>query len=139
MAPRWPDSVRRTVSTYRKLFEDIRAGEVTWQPYAEYLDEEKEYTTPQMDHDKPLWLAKVPLIHFWMVEWHLPDRVMRQFGLRQTISPPRPTQSWEEHELLLSLKHSKEDHDRRPDWRIRHITYIQVLYLTLQWFKIFPT
>lgn len=31
------------------------------------------------------WLARVPCICFWIVAWHYPDRVMRQFGLFQVI------------------------------------------------------
>ncbi|XP_021718378.1 serine/threonine-protein phosphatase 7 long form homolog [Chenopodium quinoa] len=37
-----------------------------------------------LDHQAE-WRARVPLICFEVVESHLPDRVMRQFGLRQTI------------------------------------------------------
>jgi hypothetical protein len=28
------------------------------------------------------------MIHFWMVDNHYPDRVMRQFGLFQQVPPP---------------------------------------------------
>ena len=32
-----------------------------------------------------MWRSKVPLICFWLVEFHLPDRVLRQFGLKQEV------------------------------------------------------
>ena len=35
-----------------------------------------------------LWRCVVPLICFQVVEWHQPDRVMRQFGMQQPISGP---------------------------------------------------
>ena len=31
------------------------------------------------------WFAVVPLICFHVVEWHQPDRVLRQFGMQQPI------------------------------------------------------
>ena len=33
-----------------------------------------------------MWRSKIPLICFWLVEFHLPDRVLRQFGLKQEQS-----------------------------------------------------
>ncbi|KAG5540799.1 hypothetical protein RHGRI_020885 [Rhododendron griersonianum] len=35
-----------------------------------------------------IWMASVPLIQFSHVEQHQPERVLRQFGGRQTIPPP---------------------------------------------------
>ena len=32
------------------------------------------------------WCAVVPLICFQVIEWHQPDRVLRQFGMQQPIS-----------------------------------------------------
>lgn len=32
-----------------------------------------------------LWRTRSPLICFDVVEWHFPDRVLRQFGFRQSI------------------------------------------------------
>jgi len=36
--------------------------------------------------DKDLYLMRYPLICFYAVEFHLPYRVARQFGLRQECS-----------------------------------------------------
>ena len=32
-----------------------------------------------------IWTARCPLICVFVAEWHYPDRVTRQFGIRQTI------------------------------------------------------
>ena len=32
-----------------------------------------------------IWVTRSPLVCFEVVEWHLPDRVCRQFGLRQVV------------------------------------------------------
>lgn len=45
---------------------------------------------PQICHEaNDIWTARAPLISWKRVEWHLPDRVMRQFGGIQscTIEP----------------------------------------------------
>ena len=33
-----------------------------------------------------VWRSKIPLICFWLVEFHLPNRVLQQFGLKQERS-----------------------------------------------------
>ncbi|KAI8560874.1 hypothetical protein RHMOL_Rhmol04G0289700 [Rhododendron molle] len=40
---------------------------------------------PSCRAGRAIWMANVPLLNFPMVQMHMPDRVMRQFGLRQTI------------------------------------------------------
>ncbi|XP_057479782.1 serine/threonine-protein phosphatase 7 long form homolog [Actinidia eriantha] len=32
-----------------------------------------------------IWVSRSPLVCFEVIEWHLPDRVCRQFGLRQVV------------------------------------------------------
>ena len=49
------------------------------------------------------WCAVVPLICFHVVEWHQPDRVLRQFGMQQPI-PESPSQPWNVHGLTLKGK-----------------------------------
>jgi hypothetical protein len=36
-------------------------------------------------HDQNLWRVELPLICYYIVEWHRPIRVLRQFGGLQTI------------------------------------------------------
>lgn len=55
--------------------------QVVWRPYDEIIE-----TLPlNCRAGRAIWMAKVPLICFPYVENHMPDRVMRQFGYRQTI------------------------------------------------------
>ena len=53
-----------------------------------------------------LWTCIIPLICFQKVEWHQPDRVMRQFRMQQPI--PRPVmQPNNIHDLTLKGKEGK--------------------------------
>ena len=45
----------------------------------------------------------VPLIHFWVVEYHHPERVLRQFGMKQGI-PVDVNTSTELHKITLQGK-----------------------------------
>ena len=66
---------------------------------------------------KDLWCTISPLICFHIVEWHRPDRVMRQFGFRQGISQPCDNDS-NLHECDLRGRHN-------VDWTERHGEYIR--------------
>ncbi|KAL0917751.1 hypothetical protein M5K25_012837 [Dendrobium thyrsiflorum] len=60
--------------TYRDEFDGLR---VSMAPYTE----EVLGALPQQCHEgRDIWRARVPLISWKRAEWHLPDRVMRQFG-----------------------------------------------------------
>jgi hypothetical protein len=59
--------------------------QVTWQPY----DTNVVHGMPLNDicrHDQDLWTAVVPLIWYYIVEWHLPIRVVRQFSGLQSVA-----------------------------------------------------
>jgi hypothetical protein len=47
--------------------------------------------------DKTLWMVQCPLIFYYAVEYHLPSRVIRQFGLEQPVHPPCSATSVELH------------------------------------------
>lgn len=58
-----------------------------WEPYTIYLasGEVGQGCAPLCP---PLWRARIALVFFNTTTWIFPDRVMRQFGLRQAIPEP---------------------------------------------------
>lgn len=63
-----------------------------------------------------VWLTISPLICFHIVEWHRPDRVLRQFRLRQYV-PPHCNTDTQLHQLDLRGRYDN-------DWRREHARYI---------------
>ncbi|XP_028114200.1 serine/threonine-protein phosphatase 7 long form homolog [Camellia sinensis] len=102
------------VVVYRDQLDRMIDGEFIWQPYADVLQTLPDYCRLGED----IWMARVPLICFDVVEWHLPDRVLRQFGRVQAV-PDRCDTEWRLHAT-----------DRRgrasTDWSQHHMRYIQL-------------
>ncbi|XLU30129.1 hypothetical protein S245_066195, partial [Arachis hypogaea] len=63
-----------------------------------------------------MWSVVVPLISFECIEWHLSDRVIRQFGLAQEV-PREATRLAESHNVVLIGPKNK-------DWRVENSGYI---------------
>ena len=59
-------------------------AQLEWQLYKKY---DKEFLNNVSKEDKALFTTDSPLISYWVLERHFSPRVMRQFGLRQTVSP----------------------------------------------------
>ena len=54
--------------------------QVKWEPYGNDLS----HLPPSFRiEESNVWRSTVPLICFWLVEFHLLDRVLQQFGLKQ--------------------------------------------------------
>jgi hypothetical protein len=64
--------------------------------------------------DIGVWIVRVPLIHFWIISHHYPDRVMQQFRFFQYIPPPTPL-SWHTHLTLDNVDHTSKL--CRTNWR----------------------
>ncbi|KAG5516580.1 hypothetical protein RHGRI_037334 [Rhododendron griersonianum] len=77
-----PDLAAHVLGAYRHFFDLQKPDEVIWRPYT---DELIESLPPICRAGRAIWMAKVPLICFPFVQNHMPHRVMRQFGFRQTI------------------------------------------------------
>ena len=86
---------------------------MVWQPYtAEIVAQLPAYCYAGRD----IWRSTSPLIAFDVVEWHRPDRVLRQFGLRQSIPLPCDT------DILL---HGTNRRGRANyDWAAVHAPFI---------------
>ena len=65
---------------------------------------------------REIWRAKVPLICFSVVEWHTPDRVLRQFDLFQIISEAINTET-----SLHSMTFTSTN-----NWNVKHARYIEI-------------
>ncbi|KAI0516186.1 hypothetical protein KFK09_008858 [Dendrobium nobile] len=76
--------------TYRDEFDGLRMSQVIMTPYTQAVLA----NLPLQFHDgQEIWRARVPLISWKRAEWHLPDRVVRQFsGMPTTdIEPMDPS------------------------------------------------
>ncbi|KAH1249959.1 Serine/threonine-protein phosphatase 7 long form [Glycine max] len=85
---------------FRRKLDIMKRHEFLWEPY----------TTTVMSVLPPIclvgsvaWCAVVPLICFHVIEWHQPDRMLRQFGMQQPI-PESPSQPLNIHGLTLKGK-----------------------------------
>ena len=56
---------------------------MVWQPYEAELSHLPAFYVI----GREVWMARVPLLCFWLVEKHTPDRVICQFGMVQEIPP----------------------------------------------------
>jgi len=63
-----------------------------------------------------MWRSKIPLICFWLVEFHLPDHVLRQFVLKQE-QPEDFDTNRELHKVDVRVKVEK-------NWRVEHAIHI---------------
>lgn len=80
--------------------------QVTWEPYGS--GERFGYTpdfvlNPKCTEERNLWLMSCPLICHWAVEHHMPQRVMRQFGLFQDSPPEFKYTDRELHRLDIMI------------------------------------
>ena len=87
--------------------------QINWTPYTPHVMS----LLPDYCHDgQDIWLTVSPLICFHIVEWHQPDRVLRQFGMRQTV-PTLCNTLPQLHQIDLRGKHDQ-------NWRQIHAEYI---------------
>ncbi|KAF7142389.1 hypothetical protein RHSIM_Rhsim05G0159500 [Rhododendron simsii] len=118
---RSPDLATHIVGYYRTYFDMQKPDEVIYRPYSEELIAS---LPPNCHAGRAIWMAKVPLLNFAMVQMHMPARVMRQFGHRQTIpahckcrQPPHG-KDWkagqkdyrQEHHAELEMWNNRLDH-----------------------------
>ena len=82
--------------------------------------------------DQQMFTCRMWCIYFWEVEIHCPERVLRQFGLFQTVPPPAPVdfeyledlRSWNRGNGLLNDGFS-------VDWRDQFENYIEAEHVAV--------
>ncbi|MQL83134.1 hypothetical protein Taro_015629 [Colocasia esculenta] len=68
---------RHVLRIYRSEFDHQEDYRVRWEPYTSDILEMLPAVSRQASH---LWLSQVPLLSSSIVEMHVSDRVLRQFG-----------------------------------------------------------
>uniref|UniRef100_A0A2N9GV37 Aminotransferase-like plant mobile domain-containing protein n=1 Tax=Fagus sylvatica TaxID=28930 RepID=A0A2N9GV37_FAGSY len=109
------DVSTHVLEQYRSDFARQRPDQVIWQPYTDdVLSSLPEYCRIGQE----VWRSVTPLICFQIVEWHLPNRALRQFGMQQDI--PQPVNTDEKlHDCDLRGK-------VHENWRQRWRNYITI-------------
>ncbi|KAL5555078.1 hypothetical protein UlMin_037314 [Ulmus minor] len=109
------DNPQRALIYYRDQLDQQTNNQMIWQPYTP----ERLASLPDTCvRDQHVWRTMAPLVCFDIVEWHRPDRVLRQFGLHQGI----PTQCDTEVKLHAIDRRGRHHYD----WRAYHEQYIQL-------------
>uniref|UniRef100_K3ZEF5 SWIM-type domain-containing protein n=1 Tax=Setaria italica TaxID=4555 RepID=K3ZEF5_SETIT len=68
--------------------------------------------------DRELWRCTTPMILYYVVEFHMSHRVMRQFG-RMQLCPPLELSTSQQLHRIDRRKRYKEN-----DWRVKHAQYL---------------
>ncbi|CAN1319834.1 Serine/threonine-protein phosphatase 7 long form homolog [Linum perenne] len=89
---------------------------IIWQPYPVDIILRAIRRTPSTIAIS--WDARVPLLCFHIVEWHFPDRVMRQFGFHQHLPIDVPSNMEELHKIDLRAN--------EHNWPVYHRQYIDL-------------
>ncbi|KAL0660913.1 hypothetical protein Bca4012_097750 [Brassica carinata] len=107
------ENPRGGLDFYRDQFDQQKDEQVIWQPYTQDLLAKLPLICLSGQN---IWRTVAPLICFDVVEWHRPDRVLRQFGLHQTVPAP-----CDNEKALHSIdKRGKSVYD----WSARHSRHI---------------
>ncbi|KAL4354243.1 hypothetical protein GQ457_06G012080 [Hibiscus cannabinus] len=88
--------------------------EFVWTPYA--VPKILNCVPPQIFQGAQVWMSKVPLINYAVIEWHPVDRVLRQFNCVQPIPP--------QSQNLDSLHRLTRQGKTNVNWRSHHSTWI---------------
>lgn len=104
------------VKYFRNQLQDLREGNVDWEPYKQLWSR----MPSRVHQDAVFFRARVPLVHFWIVEHHYPDRVMRQFGYRQAIPVLEPLPEDDVRKLHRYVHSSM----CTTNWSVEHETYV---------------
>ncbi|XP_072149014.1 uncharacterized protein [Setaria viridis] len=107
----------RRYRAYTNEFDVLTQHQVEWKPY------EREQLShivfsPTCYRDRELWRCTTPLILYYVVEFHMPHRVMRQFGRMQPCPPFELSTSQQLHSIDRRKRYKEND------WRLKHGQYL---------------
>ncbi|KAD4586188.1 hypothetical protein E3N88_23789 [Mikania micrantha] len=95
----YKDVVSHSLRACRSQLHSLREGEFKWRPYEEVIG----FLPGICRSGIRSWQSECFLIYLDVVEFHTPQRVMRQFGMVQRIPDPIPL-SFNEHMKLHTIR-----------------------------------
>ncbi|XP_047046071.1 uncharacterized protein LOC124650596 [Lolium rigidum] len=111
--------------TYTNEFDNLTPEQVEWEPYGprSALGNASTFTlNPACMAEAHLWYMHCPLVCMWAVEHHMPQRVMRQFGLLQPCPP-----EWKDTSIVLHGRRSK-----KTDWHNIHKKHVKKFVMRVE-------
>uniref|UniRef100_A0A3Q7IUH8 Aminotransferase-like plant mobile domain-containing protein n=1 Tax=Solanum lycopersicum TaxID=4081 RepID=A0A3Q7IUH8_SOLLC len=118
----WTGTTKHVLKVFRDALDSMTEDQFIWEPY---LDDLIESRPDYCQIERDIWRVRAPIFCWDIVEVHLPDRVMRQFGLKQTIPTP----------FLFDATHFH--HDRRgrrnTNWYLEHAQWLPLWNQRLQY------
>ncbi|KAH0765353.1 hypothetical protein KY285_001224 [Solanum tuberosum] len=118
----WTDTTKHVLKVFRDAFDSMTEDQFIWEPYSDELIESlPDYCRIGRD----IWRVRAPIFCWDVVEVYLPDRVMRQFGLKQMIPTP----------FLFDSTHFHHDRRGRPNtnWELEHAQWLPFWNQRLQY------
>ncbi|KAL5122984.1 Serine/threonine-protein phosphatase 7 long form [Glycine soja] len=91
------------VRVFCRKLDIMKRHEFVWEPYTKTVIS---LLPPICVLGSVAWYAVVPLICLQVIEWHQPDRVLRQFGMQPPI-PEYPSQPLNINGITLKGKHDE--------------------------------
>ncbi|KAH9615268.1 hypothetical protein KSS87_003641, partial [Heliosperma pusillum] len=110
-----------TLLGYRDALDNMCPDQFIWQPYPQAIFS---FLPEACYDDSGEWSVVSPMICFDIVEWHLPNRVARQFGWKQNIPEPADT------EPKLHKMDKRGAHSR--NWAEYHSAYLAMWFRRYQ-------
>ncbi|KAE8816767.1 mutator protein [Hordeum vulgare] len=114
---------------YTNEMDSLTPEQVEWEPYGvgtNFGDAHTFELNPLCMQERHLWLMRCPLICNWAVEWHLPHRVLRQFGYFQ----PHPPE-WVDTDTQLHRLDRRRQR-KIKDWQKHHKSYVLMFEQSVQ-------
>ncbi|KAK1670458.1 hypothetical protein QYE76_058617 [Lolium multiflorum] len=114
--------------TYTNEFDNLTPEQVEWEPYGprSQLGNASTFTlNPACMAEAHLWYMHCPLVCMWAVEHHMPQRVMRQFGLLQPCPP-----EWKDTSILLHGFDRRRS--KKTDWHNIHKKHVKKFVMRVE-------
>ncbi|KAE8784218.1 mutator protein [Hordeum vulgare] len=114
---------------YTNEMDSLTPEQVEWEPYGVGTNFGGAHTfelNPLCVQERHLWLMRCPLICNWAVEFHLPHRVMRQFGY---FHPHLP--EWVDTDTQLHRLDRRRQR-KIKDWQKHHKSYVFMFEQSVQ-------